>query len=227
MLRTKLFRLSSLQEQCFRHGSLYRPSANGQTATRQHAAASQSKILQSLKLLFVVMKLAEVLDNDDTWQPLQCMLMDGHSHHAQEQLRHGQLTSKYIGNCSGSSLLQAITSCYKGCLSITTKELQDCRKAVQDAQHLARLSRSQTFPTKSYQQHQQTAQRSREKLQCSGGSDVVATLITRILARLVNYSCLPTTARLLMCDSGLPEAVLGLVMEAGYFDHCEVIVPVL
>ncbi|KAK9836898.1 hypothetical protein WJX74_010701 [Apatococcus lobatus] len=218
MLRTKLFQLGSHQEHFLRHGSQFRPSFNTQVNHgTQTLGALPSKLIQVLKLLIMVMKLAEELDHSQLWQALQNMLMEGHSDHAQTQLSVGQLTSKTIGNWSESSLLQATTSCYKGYLSIANKELQDY-------QHLARLTSSNTFATKSYWQHQRAVHRhGTGALQSFGSSDAVAPLITRLLARLLNPRCLPVTAHILMLDSGLPEAVLELVGEASYFDHWEIL----
>ena len=217
MLRTRLFQLSSHQEHFQRHGSKSRPSVNSQVTTGTHTlGALRSKVSQVMKLLIVVMDLANQLPQSHIWQTLESLLMEDHSDHAQTQLKVGQLTSKSIGNRLESSLLQAITSCYKSYLSIANKELQDDR-------HLARLRSSNTFATKSYWQHQQAVhQHARGAPQSFGSSDAVAPLITRILARLINPSCLPMTACILMLESGLPEAVLELVEEARYFDHYEV-----
>lgn len=175
-----------------------------------------------MKLLLIVVKLSEALDSGTIWASLQNMLLEDHSDHAQYQLRAGKLTSKTVGTSSGSSLLQAVACCYKGYLSIASKETQDRRQADEGAQHLARLSRSRTFPTKSYQQHQAETQQGKQQLQTFGGSDLVVSLIARILARLVNPCCLPEAVRMLMLDSGLPGAVLAATDEAGCFDHCEV-----
>ena len=224
MIRTKLAQHCSQQERFLRASSQDWLLADGQLENGQSdTGALRSKVLQSLKLLFIVIKLAEQLDNVDLWPSLQNLLLEGHSDLAQEQLRAGQLASRTIGRLSGGgSLLQAIACCYKKYLRIARKEMQDSRKADENAQHLARLSRSQTFPTKSYQQHREAAQRDSKKLQRFGGSDRIASLLARILARLLNPSCLPDTSRILMLDSGLPEAVVAAAEEAGYFDHCEV-----